>query len=398
MKRYLLILRMFLKVRFIFKNPRKYDLVIFDNESMMDFQNFISDYDFFVLEARIEKIYKIYCTFKLLKYFFKYYKGSIVTAYLLSLIEIVSPKVILTNIDHSFKFSDLAKVLDNKINFVAVQNAVRYNLKQFEHLYKKNINKSNFNERFYIPNFLCFGQFEIDDFKRYKIKIKNFFKIGSLRLANFFYYINKNKIKLKKNSYDICLISEPAIGRDRYYGESNIEKGAADTVKFTIKFCMKHNMKLVFACKRDKKTNPKSFNIEMNFHKKYLTDNEFNYLLNNSLEKNKDGYSSYIAMLESKVVVARASTMLREYLAIGGKILSCNLTSTNIWDFPIQGICALKNCTYEEFEDRLLQIYLMSEKDYFSKLNKSNHYAVEYNKEVSTIEKLKEKIDSFITL
>ena len=40
----------------------------------------------------------------------------------------------------------------------------------------------------------------------------------------------------------------------------------------------------------------------------------------------------------------------------------------------------------------------MPEKDYFSKLNKSNHYAVEYNKEVSTIEKLKEKIDSFITL
>ena len=130
--------------------------------------------------------------------------------------------------------------------------------------------------------------------------------------------------------------------------------------------------------------------------KKYLTDNEFNYLLNNSLEKNKDGYSSYIAMLESKVVVARASTMLREYLSTGGKILSCNLTSTNIWDFPIQGICSIKNCTFEEFEKKLLQIYSISEKDYFSKLSKDKCYAIEYDEKVSTIEILKRKIDLFL--
>jgi len=116
MKRYHLILRMFLKAKFIFKNPRKYDLVIFDNESISVFQNFISDYDFFVLQVRIKKINKIYCTFKLLKYFFKYYKGNIMTAYLLSLIEIVSPKVILTNIDNSFKFSELNAPKIEKIN------------------------------------------------------------------------------------------------------------------------------------------------------------------------------------------------------------------------------------------------------------------------------------------
>ena len=48
---------------------------------------------------------------------------------------------------------------------------------------------------------------------------------------------------------------------------------------------------------------------------------------------------------------------LREKLAMGGKILSCNLTALEEVDFPNQGICSIKNFSYEEFESRLLKIY-----------------------------------------
>ena len=96
-----------------------------------------------------------------------------------------------------------------------------------------------------------------------------------------------------------------------------------------------------------------------------------------------------MAMFQSKVVVGTTSTLLRENLAIGGKILSCNLLPTNIYNFPVQGICSIKNCTFEEFEKKLLQIYSISEKDYFSKLSKDKCYAVEYDEKVSTIEILK---------
>ena len=109
-----------------------------------------------------------------------------------------------------------------------------------------------------------------------------------------------------------------------------------------------------------------------------------------------DSYNSYMAMFQSKVVVGTTSTLLRENLAIGGKILSCNLLPTNIYDFPIQGICSIKNCTFEEFEKKLLQIYSISEKDYFSKLSKDKCYLVEYDEKVSTIEILKRKIDLFL--
>ena len=82
-------------------------------------------------------------------------------------------------------------------------------------------------------------------------------------------------------------------------------------------------MKMTFAWKRDKNKDSVATNDELNFYKKYFSNDEINFLLNNSLEK-KDRFMSYKVMFESKIVVATYSTLLREYLATGGKILSCN--------------------------------------------------------------------------
>ena len=154
-------------------------------------------------------------------------------------------------------------------------------------------------------------------------------------------------------------------------------------------------MKLVFTAKRVENTEANK--KEHNFYKKYLTENEYNYLINNSFERNKESYSSYMVMKQSKVAVGKCSTLLRENLASGGKILACNLTPTNIYDFPIEGICSIKNCDFQEFEKRLLEIYSMSEEDYFSKLNKDKSYVAEYDEKDSTIEIIKRKIDYFLS-
>ena len=101
-------------------------------------------------------------------------------------------------------------------------------------------------------------------------------------------------------------------------------------------------------------------------------------------------------MFMSKVVVANCSTMLRENLAAGGKVLSCNLAPVNIWNFPIEGICSIKNCNFEQFEKRLLQIYSIPKKKYFSKLNKKKSYIAEFDSKISTIKVVKNKIDHFL--
>ena len=140
LKRYLGILRLFLKAKLVFKNPQKHELVIFDDESITDLKNFIYHYNFFVLQTRIESINKVYFSFKILKYFFKHYNGNVITAYLASLIEVVRPKVVLTFIDNSLKFFDLAKIFDKKMNFAAIQNASRFDLSEYKYLYKKKCN------------------------------------------------------------------------------------------------------------------------------------------------------------------------------------------------------------------------------------------------------------------
>ena len=117
-------------------------------------------------------------------------------------------------------------------------------------------------------------------------------------------------------------------------------------------------------------------------------------ILNNSLEKTNQ-YSPYKAILQSRVAVGNGSTMLREKLSVGEKILSCNLTPTNIFNFPIEGICSIKNCSFQQFEKRLLKIYSMSKKNYFSKMKKSNCYTAAYDKKNPTIKKIKKKIDYF---
>ena len=76
--------------------------------------------------------------------------------------------------------------------------------------------------------------------------------------------------------------------------------------------------------------------------------------------------------------------------------MSCNCTSSNIFDFPDEGICSIKNCNFQEFEKRLLEICSISKEDYFSKLNKNKCYTMEYDYKISTIEILKKKIDALL--
>ena len=101
-------------------------------------------------------------------------------------------------------------------------------------------------------------------------------------------------------------------------------------------------------------------------------------------------------MFQSNIAVGTYTTMLREKLGTGGKILSCNCIYSDVFDFPIDGICLIKNCNFQEFEKRLLDIHSISKENYFSKLSKDKCYILEYNEKISTIEIIRKKIDSFL--
>ena len=60
MKKIILLLKLILRSKFIFKTPKKYDLIVFDKTSLEDLNNLVSKYNFFVLQVRLEDMDEIY--------------------------------------------------------------------------------------------------------------------------------------------------------------------------------------------------------------------------------------------------------------------------------------------------------------------------------------------------
>ena len=413
MKKIIIFLKLILRSKFIFKTPEQHDLVIFDDESIRDLNTCLSKFDFFVLQCRIgkpptdtkyaEKKFKIYFSYKILKQILKnYFKGNLLTVYLLSLIELIKPKVVMTTSDLSYNFSDVAKILEKKIHFIAVQSALLHDFLEWDYLYKTKKIQQDMLKRFYIPNLFCRGDHEIDTWKQY-VNVKSFYTVGNLRLANFFYHIKNENNSSAKYNCDICLFApyhaQPSDGivkeneiASKVYENNDIEKGYVKLVEYTIKFCLKHNMKLIIPLKRDKKYLPTHYKIENEFFERNFKKEKLDYIKRNILENDLDDFSSFRVMLNSKVVVSLRTTLLRDKLATGGKILSCNLTKIDYYNFSVNGICTLNNCSYEEFEKRLLEIYSISKENYFSKINAKPDYLQKFSKNYSTIDLIREKL------
>jgi hypothetical protein len=317
---------------------------------------------------------------------------------------------VITNIDNSFKFSDVAKILEKKTNFIAIQNASRYDLLQFNYLYNTKKIKHNFLKKYYIPNLFCFGDYERELYKKLNIMVKNIYPVGDLRWANFLHHIKSENNSDEKYNSDICLISEyigssylhatggfgqytkKKLNDPNLFENKNITKGFAEIVKYTFKFCIRNNMKLIIPLKRDKKYTPKLHEAEYEHYKKILEKEEFDFFQKNFLEKKIDDFSSYRAVLNSKVAVGIGSTLLKNKLGTGGKILACNFTKQNTFDFPVNGICSLHSCSYEEFEKRLIEIYSISKENFFSRIDKKPGYIMKFNENNSTINLIREKL------
>lgn len=398
MKRFFSIIKFILRVKIILNEPKNYKLVIFDGESLTEIKSVIPKIDYFVMQDRINDIDKIYLSFKIFKLFLRNYNGNIKTSYFVSLLQIIKPKAVITFIDNSIKFSDLAKILNKEIKFIAILNAYRLEIIENDYLYKKKLIKINLNKRFYIPKLLAYGQCDIDIYKKYKIKVKKFVKVGNVRLANALEYIKKKKIKLKRFRYDVCVMSDTTsnahfLNIEKKNAESGkyVEDGAVYTVKYSINYCIKHKKKFIFVLKTNT-SNKKGQIDELNFYKKFLTENEFNFLISNTT-KNKTGlFVSHITMFQSNIAIGTISTMLGEYLGLGGKILACNFTKMKVLDYPIKGICFIRNPNFEQFEKKLTNILSVNKKKYFSKLNKSKNYIVAHDKKYSPISLIKKEI------
>ena len=102
-----------------------------------------------------------------------------------------------------------------------------------------------------------------------------------------------------------------------------------------------------------------------------MTTNEYLFAKKSFFNK-KNKYNVYDLIKNSKVTIGTISTCLREALALKKKkkILACNYTKTDIYSFPINGICKLEKVHTKFLRKRLLNIISMKFKDFEKKLIK----------------------------
>ena len=366
MKKFYKICKLLLRRKIKFQNPEKNELLIFDKSGSDMFKNILYLKNYSILEVRYEDVKTVYFSWKIIFLMLKNFHTNLVTCYLISLIKIIKPKIIITAIDNSFKFSEIAKILYKDICFIAAQNASRYDFEKNERLFKNGSLKKNNNKNFFLPNYYCFGDTEIENCKKYNINVLKFFKIGSLRLAQYLNYLQRENIKIIHNKYDIGLISETGAGKDKLWKFSEIEKGFTKTIKFTINVCKRNKLKFTFIRKRDAKHLAA---VEMNWLENILNKDEFNFLKNNSTLVSKEKFNSYRAIHESSVCIGTCSTLLREKLALKGKILASNFTKLDLYDFPIKGLSFIKDPSFIDFENRVLEILKIEKNDYLKQVN-----------------------------
>ena len=403
MKSIKMILKFFKKVpssAFYFNLPHQKKIVIFDDETSKDLNSILLDQDYFLLKIRYSNVNEFFIHPLIFLKIILNFRGNIWTAYLISVIQIISPKIVITFTDNNLKFFEIAKIMKNKINFFAIQNGARYDFNRYKHQYKMRIYKKDLSKDFFIPNLFCFGEYEVDDYKKKNISVSKFYPVGSLRLANF---LNEkknktlNEILYQKYEYDIYLISDGIIVEfDKRFGIEGAADEMGKYINFVVKYCRKNNKKFLLSLKR-LNSNHKNLELELDFYKKYLGKEDYDYLISNStLNFSKSKYLSYELMLKSELTIATFSTMLRENLSLGRKSLSINFMKNSLFDFPIDGICKINDCSFEELESKIDKILKMSTNEYLEKLNMKNRYLMSFDKSHSTIDKIKKTINQYL--
>ncbi len=385
--------------KFSLRLPNQKKVLVYDDMPVEDLKFVLNRDEYFLLKTRYDNVDKFYIhPLIILKTILKF-RGNIWTAYLISLIEAVSPKIVITCTDNDLKFSAIAKKMKDKINFFAIQNGTRYDYKKFKDHYEKKIIKKNIFNNFYIPNFFCFGNFEIDFFKENSIIVDRFFPVGSLRLANLIKEINynPNDEEKKKYKYDIILISDAIIlNFDKKHNTIGYVDGQGKLINFVVKYVRKYNKRFLCSFKRLNSTK-KNLDDEIELYRKYLNKDNFNFIINNStLNFRKKKYLSYELMLESELTIAGYTTMLRENLSLGRKTLSLNLSENKIFDSPLYGFSKLNNCTFEEFENRVNKILDLTREQFISKLENKENYSMVFDKNLSAIEKIKRATNQYL--
>jgi len=356
-----------------FSNPQKHKVVIFDYAGSEILERMVlQDIEHGVLHSRHEILYitpKILFGIlrnlkyvKLMRYgdfdrnlinFLKQLSGCLYRVYLLSCVECMRPKVVITFVDNSYPFQVISRIYKDAL-FIAVQNGMRIK----DCLKDSRPPSPEPGSVISMPMLICFGRHDIDIYKAYNHKIDNYYPLGALRARYYRSFLSKNRVKY---DFDLCLISTwlessilgnymPQFGRGMIMLDNFINQYIKES---NISFC-------IALRSNDKK--------EEEYFRNIYGDRAF------LITADRELMSSYDAIDRSVISISSSTTLTREAFGWGAKILSCNFSGDDQLDFPCSGFWFMKEQDYGLFKERLDYIKGMTHEEYHDKVKIPANY------------------------
>ena len=370
MKRILDSIKFFFRIKFK-KLALKKKVIIFDCVNTSDLISILNYNEIFIMSSRIERINTVYLSWNIILFMFKnIFKRRVKLNYFIALIEETKPDLVITTVDNSVEFSLLSKYFFGKIKFLAIQFATRNDV------YK---NEKGNNKKLFFSNLICFSQFDLDLLKANGITVKNHFFAGSFK--NSFFQNSSHKFEDKKR-YDICYVTKQMHPK----GYSNYKEILANQIKnmeYLARYVLNKDIKLLIQSKREKNS------LELNLYNQI-------FFKNNNVEiswrKSETDYlNSYRIISSSKIVIGTPSTLLREAMIYNAKVLCCEYLPFDKGSHPFSDYNYLEKFSYEQFKEKIDQLFQISVEEYFKKIKYSKDYYMKNSNLVQLVKNLVER-------
>lgn len=349
-----------------FSNPEKNDVILFHQYNSGILQKVLLDgIDHTILPADREEFY---LTPQILFYFIKniilnfpaFLKyGSKYQMYVLSCMDYIKPKIVITFVHNCFLFQSISRIY-SKAEFYAIQNGIMNESSVTDTLPKPPM---KWGTTISMPNFICFGKYEADLYSKYGHRIDRYYPLGSLIGG---YYKTRVAVQESPIEFDICLVSQWR--RSVMMGSESLEFKKAFNVldNYLSEYVKERNYSLCIA--------------------RFLNDqgekDYFHELYGDRvrlIEYDRLNMSTYAAMDRSRLIVTCCSCAALEAFGWGKKVLFCNFTDNRKYDFPVEGLWFLSKNDYKEFKNKLDYLFAMKKEDYLRATKNTSRYVMNYD-------------------
>lgn len=369
-------------------NCNTVDILVFDKEGSENFLDVVSNYNYYILRVRevfyikyLLKSFQISTNFR--KWQFNYY---------CKIMDDISPKLVITFIDNSHIFWSLDEKYNNKIKFLAIQNANRWiiNHKDYPTYISHFFYDKDVKNNVYHSNFACISEHDVDLYTTGGISVENYHPIGSLSIDK-----HTRNFRKRDNVFDICLVANsinerPVNLKIMEYLAKYIEENDMSACVALKKSCFSKGYKEYFKIFDRYFGNSTTILVP---HKEAGVP--LGFLDNRNVTLNYTQGSQYLSDV-SRVTVGFTSTLLRQTFSRGNKIYPINFEVSDI-DSPFNLLpINLRPKNYKDFSEQLSILINADETDYQKDNEKLMRYFDIFDVKNPPSKKLKILIDGLI--